>query len=58
MDTLVVSFEQLNNAYTKDTDFGVKERILLVRRVRIDGLEASRVAERDLDKLCGGPTSD
>ena len=46
----VVSSEQLNNAYRKETDAGVKERILLVRRVRIDGLEASKVAERELDK--------
>ena len=28
----------------------VKERILLVRRVRIDGHEASKVAERELHK--------
>ena len=28
----------------------MKERILLVRRVRIDGLEASKVAEKELDK--------
>ena len=51
MDTLVVvSSEQLNNVYRKETDAGVKERILLVRRVRIDGLDASKVAERELDK--------
>lgn len=47
---VVVSSEQINNAYRKETDAGVKERILLVRRVRIDGLEASKVAERGLDK--------
>ena len=47
---VVASSEQLNNAYRKETDAGVKERILLVRRVRIDGLEASKVAERELDK--------
>ena len=46
----VVSSEQLNNAYRKETDAGVKERILLVRRVRIDGLEASKVAEKELRK--------
>ena len=44
------SSEQLNRAYKTETDADVKERILLVRRVRIDGLEASRVAERELDK--------
>lgn len=47
---VVVSSEQLNKAYRKETDADVKERILLVRRVRIDGLEASKVAERELDK--------
>ena len=47
---VVVSSEQLNNAYRKETYAGVKERILLVRRVRIDGLEASKVAEIELDK--------
>ena len=47
---VVVSSEQLNNAYRKETDADVKERILLIRRVRIDGLEASKVAERELDK--------
>jgi len=44
------SSEQLNNAYRKETDADIKERILLVRRVRLDGLEASKVAERELDK--------
>ena len=44
------SSEQLNRAYKIETDAGVKERILLVRRVRIDGLEASKVAERELHK--------
>lgn len=47
---VAVSSEQLNNAYRKETDADIKERILLVRRVRIDGLEASKVAERELDK--------
>ena len=42
--------EQLNRAYKMETDADVKERILLVRRVRIDGLEASKVAEGELDK--------
>ena len=44
------STEQLNRAYKMETDADVKERILLVRHVRIDGLEASKVAERELDK--------
>ena len=42
--------EQLDMAYRVETDAGVKERILLVRRVRVDGLEASKVAERELHK--------
>ena len=42
--------EQLNRAYKMETDADVKERILLVRRVRVDGLEASKVAERELHK--------
>lgn len=45
-----ISSEQINNAYKKETDSDVKERILLVRRVRIDGQEASKVAERELHK--------
>ncbi|MER5175707.1 MAG: helix-turn-helix domain-containing protein [Candidatus Nitrosocosmicus sp.] len=45
-----VSLEQLNNAYRKETDADIKERILLVRRVRIDGYEASKIAERELHK--------
>ena len=42
--------EHLNRAYKMETDADVKERILLVRRVRIDGLEASKVAEKELHK--------
>jgi transposase len=42
--------EQLNNAYKKETDADVKERILLVRRVRIEGHEASKIAEKELHK--------
>ena len=42
--------EQLDRAYKIETDADVKERILLVRRVRIDGLEASKVAEKELRK--------
>ncbi len=41
----------MNNAYKKEIDSNVKERILLVRRVRIDGQkEASKVAKRELYK--------
>lgn len=45
-----VSPEQLNNAYRKEIDSDVKERILLVRRVRFDSQEASKIAERELHK--------
>ena len=45
-----ISSEQLNNAYKKEINSDVKERILLVIRVRIDGQEASKVAERELHK--------
>ena len=44
------SSEKLDMAYRMETDADVKERILLVRRVRIDGLEASKVAEKELHK--------
>ncbi len=40
----------MNNAYRKEIDSDVKERILLVRRVRIDSQEVSKVAERELHK--------
>ena len=40
----------MNNAYKKEKDSDVKERILLVRRVRIDEQEASKVAERELHR--------
>ena len=42
--------EQLDRAYKMETDADVKERILLVRRVRIDSMEASKVAEKELHK--------
>ena len=47
--------EQLNIVYKKETNGDVKERILLVRHVRIDSQEASKVAERELHKSrwCG-----
>lgn len=40
----------LNNAYRKEKDSNVKERILLVRRVKIDKQEASSVAENELNR--------
>ena len=42
----------------KETNADVKERILLVRRVRIEGHEASKIAEKELHKSRGGgPTN-
>jgi hypothetical protein len=45
-----LDLEQLNNAYKKEIDGDIKERILLVRRVRFDGMEASKVAKRELNR--------
>ena len=46
----MISLKQLNSAYRKETDAIVKERILLVKRVRYDKNEASSVAEIELNK--------
>ena len=40
----------LNNAYKKEKDSNVKERILLVKRVKIDKEEAASVAENELNR--------
>ena len=40
----------LNNAYKKEKDSNVKERILLVKRVKIDKQEAASVAEHELNR--------
>jgi putative transposase len=40
----------LNSAYKKEKDSSVKERILLVRRVRIDKQEPASVAENELNR--------
>ena len=47
---LSLSVEQLNSAYKKETDANIKERILLMRRVKLDGMEASKVAEKELSR--------
>ena len=44
----------LNNAYKKEKDSNVKERILLVKRVKIDKQEAASVAEHELNRSRGG----
>lgn len=46
----MISLKQLNSAYRKETDAIVKERILLVKRVRYDKNEASSVAEIEINK--------
>lgn len=46
----VVSLEYINKAYEKEKGVDTKERILLIRRVMFDGVEASTVAERELHK--------
>ena len=40
----------LNNAYKKEKDANIKERILLVKRVKIDKEEAASVAENELNR--------
>lgn len=40
----------MDYAYKKETDASIKERILLVRRVRYDKHEAASVAENELNK--------
>jgi putative transposase len=40
----------INNAYKKEKHSNVKERILLIRRVKIDKQEAASVAENELNR--------
>ena len=40
----------LNNAYKKEKDSNVKERILFVKRVKIDKQEVASVAEHELNR--------
>ena len=40
----------LNNAYKKEKDSNLKERILLVKRVKIDKQQAASVAEHELNR--------
>jgi len=42
---LIHSGEQLDYAYRHELDANIRERILLLRRVRIDNQEAASVAE-------------
>jgi putative transposase len=48
---LIVSIDAvLNSAYKKEKVANIKERILLVRRVKIDKQEAASVAENELNR--------
>ena len=40
----------LNSAYKKEKDANIKERIRLVKRVKIDKQEAASVAENELNR--------
>ena len=40
----------LNSAYKKEKDTNIKERILLVKRVKIDKQEAASVAENEFNR--------
>ena len=42
--------QQLDAAYRRESDADVRERIFLVRRVRVDKVQASSVAELELHK--------
>ena len=46
----MISRRQLDSIYRKETNANTKERILLVKRVRIDKQEAANTAETELGK--------
>lgn len=50
---MVVSADVMNDAYKHESDAYVRERIQLVRSVRIDGKEAAAVAEKELYRTRG-----
>lgn len=50
---MTVSANVLNDAYKHESDADVRERILLLRSVRIDGKEAAAVAEKQLHRTRG-----
>ena len=47
---MLINTTIINNAYKKEKDSNVKERILLIRRVKIDKQEAASVAENELNR--------
>jgi putative transposase len=46
----LISRRQLDSVYRKETNANIKERILLVKRVRYDKQEAANTTEIELDK--------
>jgi hypothetical protein len=47
---LIPFTQQLDAAYRRESDADVRERIFLVRRVRVDKVQTSSVAELELHK--------
>lgn len=50
IDYVIPSARRLDAAYRRESDANVRERILLVRRVRVDRKEAASVAEVELHR--------
>ncbi|HJT83455.1 MAG TPA: hypothetical protein VJ697_03140 [Nitrososphaeraceae archaeon] len=46
----MISHKQLDSLYRKETNANIKERILLIKRVRYDKQEAANTAEIELAK--------
>jgi hypothetical protein len=45
-----MSVAVLNDAYRNENDVNIRERILLVRRVRMDNKEAASVSEKEFHR--------
>ncbi|MGC1932097.1 MAG: helix-turn-helix domain-containing protein, partial [Candidatus Nitrosopolaris sp.] len=50
---MILSAKQLDYAYRHEPDADVRERILLIRRVRVDNQDAASVAELELHRSRG-----
>lgn len=50
---MILSAQQLDYAYRHEPDASIRERILLVRRVRVDGEEAASVAKLEFHRSRG-----
>jgi transposase len=46
----LISVAVLNDAYRNEKDVNIRERILLVRRVRMDNEEAASVSEKEFHR--------